>query len=129
MSRIRQQVSFDAAPATVFKAIADSADHAAFTGEAADIGAGAGDAWSAYGGKIHGVNVEVAAGQRIVQAWRSGGWEAGVFSLVTFEFAAEGDGTRLTLTHDAIPAGEGEHLDTGWENMYWAPLRTWLARG
>jgi uncharacterized protein YndB with AHSA1/START domain len=126
MSRIRQEVTFAAPTSRLFNAIANSEDHAAFTGLPADIGAAAGDAWSAFGGKIHGVHVDVQPGTRIVQAWRSADWADGVFSLVTFEFAAEGDGTKLTLTHDAIPEGAADMLESGWEGMYWGPLRTWL---
>lgn len=126
MSRIRQEVTFAAPVSRLYNAIANSEDHAAFSGEPASIGAAAGDAWSAFGGKIHGVNIEITEGTRIVQAWRAGNWPAGTFSLVTFEFAAEGDGAKITMTHDAIPEGGEEHLETGWQNMYWAPIARWL---
>ncbi len=119
--------TFSAPVDRLFNAIARSEDHSAFTGQPAHIGAAAGEAWSAFGGKILGRNVEITAGQRIVQAWRSAEWPAGTFSLVTFEFAAEGEGTRLTLTHDAIPEGAAELLEQGWHGMYWTPLAAWLA--
>jgi activator of HSP90 ATPase len=127
MSRIRQEVTFAAPVARLYQAIANSADHAAWSGQPASIGAGAGDAWSAFEGKIHGVNVEITNNTRIVQAWRTGGWAEGTFSLVTFEFEANGDGTKLTMTHDAIPEGEEVHLETGWHKMYWTPITKWLA--
>jgi len=126
MSRFSQTVRFDAAPARLFAAIGTSADHAAFTGEAAAIG-GAGEAWSAYGGKIGGITLDVDPGKRIVQAWRAGNWAPGTYSLVTFEFAADGDGGTITMTHDAVPDDGGEHLEQGWHNMYWTPLAAWLA--
>lgn len=127
MSRVRQEVVFAAPVQRVYKAIALSEDHAAFTGQPADIGQTAGEAWSAYNGEIHGLQIELVANRRIVQAWRAKVWPEGVYSMVTFEFADEGAGTKLTLTHDAIPEGEDGHLETGWPRMYWTPLKTYLA--
>ena len=73
-------------------------------------------------GKIPGVQVEVVAGERIVQAWRPADWPAGTFSLVAFKFEPEGEGSRPTLTHDDIPEGEAEVLEQGWQGTYWTPL-------
>jgi uncharacterized protein YndB with AHSA1/START domain len=129
MSSFVQHVHLNSSPDRVFGALARSQDHAAFTGAPAEIGAAAGDPWSAFGGKIHGVNVEVVPGTRLVQAWRSAAWTPGVYSLVTFAVEGKDGGTQLTMTHDAVPDGAQAMLEGGWEQMYWGPLRTWLAQG
>ena len=62
MPKIHQELTFAAPPARVYRALVDSAQHAKFTGAPAEIGAAAGDAWSAYGGKISGRHVELVEG-------------------------------------------------------------------
>ncbi|MEO6417910.1 MAG: SRPBCC domain-containing protein, partial [Polyangiaceae bacterium] len=71
MPKIHQEVKFAAPPAKVYQALMSSAEHAKFTGAPAEISAKAGGAWSAYGGKIGGFNVELVDGTRIVQTWRA----------------------------------------------------------
>jgi uncharacterized protein YndB with AHSA1/START domain len=123
MPKIRQEVTFSATPARVYQCLVRSEDHAKFTGAPAEIGAAPGGAWSAYGGKIGGVNVELVAGKRIVQTWRADSWPEGAHSLVRFELSAEGSGTKLVLEHDALAEDQVPHIDGGWSKMYWEPLR------
>lgn len=113
---------FDAPPEAVYRVIADSAEHAAMTGAPADIGSSAGEPFTTHGGAIQGWNLELAPNERIVQAWRPADWPDGVFSLVRYDFDADGDGTKLTLTHSAVPEGNAEHLAGGWNERYWGPL-------
>src|SRR4029453_5429840 len=126
MARIHQEVTFAASPAKVYRALIDSAQHAKFTSAPAEIGKGVGDAWSAYGGKIFGRNVELVEGSRIVQTWRVGNWPEGHHSVVRFELKAEGRGTKLVLDHDALADDQVQHIDGGWAKMYWEPLRKYL---
>jgi uncharacterized protein YndB with AHSA1/START domain len=127
MAKIHQEVTFAAPPAKVYQALLDSAEHAKFTGQPADIGKSAGDAWSAFGGKIGGRNVELVENARIVQTWRSGQWPEGQHSMVRFELSAEGAGTKLVLDHDALAEEHVAMIDGGWPKMYWEPLRKYLA--
>jgi uncharacterized protein YndB with AHSA1/START domain len=126
MAKIHQEVTFGAKPAQVYQALVDSAQHAKFTGAPAQIGAQPGEAWSAYGGKIFGRNIELVDGARIVQTWRAGNWPEGVHSLVRFELKAEGGGTKVVLDHDALSEDQVPHIDGGWAKMYWEPLRKYL---
>jgi uncharacterized protein YndB with AHSA1/START domain len=127
MSNIHQEISFKATPAAVYAALTDSKEHAAFTGDVADISAQDGGSWSAYGGKIHGRYIELVPGERIVQAWRPGNWAPGVYSLVRIELRAEDGGTRLVLDHTAVPEEFVGHIDGGWHKMYWDKLQKHLA--
>ena len=127
MPSVHQEVTFATTPDRVFRALMDSTQHAAFTGEAAEIGAEAGQAWSAYGGKIYGRQIEIVENELIVQAWRAGNWGLGVYSVVRFELKSEGDSTRLVLDHTGCPKGEDEHLSGGWHRMYWDKLTAFLA--
>ncbi|HEY2733337.1 MAG TPA: SRPBCC domain-containing protein, partial [Polyangiales bacterium] len=74
MAKVHQEIKFSAAPARVFQALTNAAEHARLTGAPAEIEARPGGAWSAYGGKISGRNIELVDGVRIVQTWRAGNW-------------------------------------------------------
>ena len=122
MSRIEQTIPLAAPADTLRSLIADSAMHSAFTGAPADIGAEPGSTWTAFGGKIEGRTLDSSPTQ-LVQAWRSADWPDGGYSLVTFQFA---DGT-IRLVHDAVPDGAKDMLEQGWHQMYWEPMKAWLA--
>jgi uncharacterized protein YndB with AHSA1/START domain len=126
MPKIHQEVTFAAPPAKIYEALMSSAHHAGFTGAPAEISGEVGGAWSAYGGKISGRNIELVAGARIVQSWRAGNWPAGVHSIVRFELEPQGSGTKVVLDHDALTEDQLPHIDGGWAKMYWEPLRKHL---
>jgi activator of HSP90 ATPase len=119
---IHQEVTFKANPKKVYDALLDGKQFAAFTGAPATIEAKVGGALSAFGGMITGVTVELVPEKRIVQAWRAGDWPEGVHSIVKFELAAAGNGTKLTLDHSGAPDGSEAMLEGGWHKMYWEPL-------
>jgi activator of HSP90 ATPase len=76
---------------------------------------------------ITGRHVELVANQRIVQAWRTGGWDAGVYSIVKFELVEQGSVTRIVFDHAGFPIGTAETLASGWKEHYWEPLNKLLA--
>ncbi len=124
---IHQEVTFKASPAKVYDALLDAKSFAAFTGAPATIDAKVGGAVNAFGGMIRGFNVELVPGKRIVQAWRAGNWPDGIYSIVKFELATAGGGTKLTLDHSGAPDGSEEMLEGGWHKMYWEPLAKFVA--
>lgn len=126
MPKIHHEVTFAAPPGKVYEALLDSATHSKFTGAPADIGRNTGDAWSAYGGKITGRHVELVKDARIVQTWRAGTWPEGHHSIVRFELRPEGGGTKVVLDHDALADDQVQHIDGGWNKMYWEPLKKFL---
>lgn len=86
-----------------------------------------GGAFSVFGGHIVGRHVELLPNERIVQAWRVVNWNPGVYSIVMFELAEQGSGTKLLLDHTGFPDGAGQHLADGWKANYWEPLEKYLA--
>lgn len=126
MPKIQQEVTFDAPPAKVYAALMGAEQHAEFTGAPADINAKAGGAFSVYGGKVQGYTLELQSNVRIVQAWRSMAWPEGVYSLVRMNLLEDGGKTHLRLEHDALPDGAEAHIEQGWGQMYWEPLRKYL---
>jgi Activator of Hsp90 ATPase homolog 1-like protein len=69
------------------------------------------------------------AGTRLVQAWREAPWDAGAYSLASFELRDEGAGTRLIFDHTGFPRGAGNHLSIGWYDNYWLPMGRYLNVG
>jgi activator of HSP90 ATPase len=125
---ITQEIVFKASPTRIYDVLLDAKQFSAFTGgKPAEISRDSGGAISCFGGMITGRNIELVPGQRIVQAWRAGNWPEGVYSIVRFELKAEGQGAKLTLHHTGFPEGGAEHLEGGWHQMYWEPLKKYLA--
>ena len=126
---LHQEVNLDASPQRVFEALLDSKQFAAFTGRTAEIDRRAGGAFQLFGGVITGRNIELVANRRIVQAWRDDGWGPGVYSLVKFELRPQGSGTQLVLDHTGFAPADHDHLNSGWPQNYWDPLKKYLASG
>jgi activator of HSP90 ATPase len=91
-----------------------------------EISRDAGGAFTLYGGYITGRQIELAPNQRIVQAWRTGGWDPGVYSIARFELTGQGSDTKLVFDHTGFPESLAEHLATGWKINYWEPLAKYL---
>jgi len=92
----------------------------------AEISSQVGGAFSLFGGYITGRHIELVSDVRIVQAWRVGNWEPGVYSIAKFELADQGAGTKLVFDHTGFPKGDDEHLAAGCKANYWEPLATLL---
>ena len=124
---IHQEIDLKGNPQRVYEALLDSKQFSAFTGAPAEIHREPGGAFSCFGGAIVGRSVELVAGRRIVQAWRSDGWPEGSYSIVKFELIQQGAGTRLVMDHRGFPDGAREHLEAGWKEHYWEPLAKYLS--
>lgn len=93
----------------------------------AEISREVGGAFALFGGYIFGRQLELVPNERIVQAWRVGSWEPGIFSIARFELVEQGSGTKIVFDHMAFPKGDAEHLAAGWKMNYWEPMEKFLA--
>ena len=120
---------FAATPEKVFKSWLSSKEHSAMTGSPAQVEPRVGGTFTAWDGYITGKTLELKPYSRIVQAWRTGEFtEADPDSSLIIELEAAGDGTRLTLTHSNIPAGQAESYKAGWEEWYFTPMKEFFKR-
>jgi uncharacterized protein YndB with AHSA1/START domain len=126
--KIHHEVTFAAAPDAVYRALADAAEHARFTGAPAEISGDVGGTFAVYGGHISGRNLALVPGQRIVQAWRAKTWEPDVYSIARFDLRPEGAATRLVFDQEGVPDDVAEHIDGGWKAQYWEKLRAYLEK-
>jgi activator of HSP90 ATPase len=92
-----------------------------------EISSSAGGPFSLFGGYITGRHIELVPNERIVQAWRVGNWDPGVYSIAKFALTDEGTGTKIVFDHAGFPKGDAEHLATGWKANYWEPLAKLLS--
>lgn len=127
LTYLHQEIDIKASPQRIYDAILDSKQFASFTGLPAEISSEAGGVFSIFGGLIVGRNLELVPQQRIVQAWRPSSWEPGIYSLVKFVLKAQGAKTTIVLDHTGFPEGDFRHLNSGWYERYWEPLRKFLA--
>ncbi|MGA2850296.1 MAG: SRPBCC family protein [Terracidiphilus sp.] len=127
---IHYEIEFHPSPQRLYEAILDQKQFAAFTGLGATIEPTPGGSLWMFGGLVTGRNIELIPDSRpnprIVQAWRPGHWDPGIYSIVHFEFKSRADQTTLIFDHTGFPAGEYDHLDFGWHSHYWDPLKKYL---
>jgi len=138
---IHQEPSFKAAPQRVYEALINTKQFDGVTQLSAAIkeeGKALGNkptaisnheggAFVLFGGYITGRQVELIPNKRIVEAWRAGSWESGVYSIARFELMEQGSGTKIVFDHTGFPKGLGQHLAAGWRRNYWEPLEKFLA--
>jgi activator of HSP90 ATPase len=136
---IHQEVVFHASPARVYEALTNEKQFDGVVRLSAAMSTGkppgaaptalsteVGGSFSLFGGHIVGRQIELVPNKRIVEAWRVANWDAGVYSIATFELSAQGADTKLVFNHTAFPAGEAAHLAQGWRTNYWEPLAKFL---
>lgn len=123
---IRQKVTIRTSPDKLYRALTAATEFSQVTGAPAEIAADEGGEFSCFGGQIVGRHIELHPNRRIVQAWRVGSWEAGVYSIVKFEISKSGDSTSVSLEQSGFPEDAAEHLEGGWHKMYWEPLKAYF---
>jgi uncharacterized protein YndB with AHSA1/START domain len=130
MKTIRQSVLIPADPDAVYRALMTAKGHAAFTGASARISPRVGGSFTVWGGYIHGQNLELVPGRKIVQLWRPAEetWPERHESKVTFRLTKVSGGTRIDFTHSGVPGDHAGHLSKGWHESYWRPLREYFRK-
>src|ERR1700687_1117726 len=93
----------------------------------AEISREVGGPFTLFGGYITGRHVELLPSERIVQAWRTGSWPPGVYSIAKFDLMEQGSGTKIVFDHTGFPKGEADVLASGWRAHYWESLAKLLA--
>ena len=130
LTALHYEIDFKATPHRLYEAILDQKQFAAFSGMPATIDPTPGGAFALFGGLIEGRHIELlptaSPNPRIVQAWRPRSWPPGIYSLIHFEFKARDKETTLVFDHTSFPAGDYDHLDWGWHNHYWNPLKKFV---
>lgn len=125
---IKQTVTFNAAPEKIYELIMNAKKHSTFTGADATMSSKVNGKFSAYDGYIHGYNIELIKGQKIVQAWHfaEDGWPDDHYSICTFTFEEINNKTKLTFSQTGVPEHKVKALTNGWKQYYWKPMKEYL---
>ncbi|HEX9758472.1 MAG TPA: SRPBCC domain-containing protein [Nitrospiria bacterium] len=124
---IHQEINFKCKSQQIFEALTKAEQFGEFSGSPAEINPESGGKFSCFGGIISGITIENVPNKRLVQAWRVGNWEPGVYSIVKFEFEKINDReTKLVFDHTGFPEEHKGHLEQGWNERYWEPLKKYL---
>jgi activator of HSP90 ATPase len=136
---IHQEPTFKASRKRVYDALTDAKQFDSVTqasgvmksmkqaAKPTEISPHLGGAFALFGGYIVGRHIELVPNELIVQAWRVGSWDRGIYSIVRFELTEQGAGTKILFDHTGFPNGQAEHLAEGWHANYWNPLAKVLA--
>jgi activator of HSP90 ATPase len=127
---INLSVTFDAAPPEVYQLIMDPKKHAAFTGGKVTMSSKVKGKFNIFDGYIHGYNIELKEGEKIVQAWHfaENGWPDDHFTICTFLFETAKGKTKLTFEQTDVPAHKVNELTSGWKQFYWEPMKSLLKK-
>jgi activator of HSP90 ATPase len=137
---IHQEAIFKASRRRIYEALTDSVQfhkvtllsEAMRSGMApgmkpTEISREVGGAFSLFGGYVTGRQIELVPNERIVEAWRAGSWDLGIYSIAKFDLVEQGSGTKIIFHHTGFPEGQAGHLAAGWKGNYWEPLQKFLA--
>ena len=125
---IHQEIKIKCTPEKIYRALTSEAEFSHFTGYPAEFETGEGGGFTCFGGQITGKTIEKVENKKLVQKWRVELWPEGLYSTVSFKLDEEVDGTVITLDHSGYPEDAARHLDAGWHNMYWDPLRNYVEK-
>lgn len=106
----------------------NSEGHGDMTGGAASISDEVGSSFEAWDNYISGKNLELEAGKRILQSWRTTEFEdSDQDSMIEVFLRSIPEGTELTLVHSNL-SRDAERYEKGWEEHYFAPMRAYFAK-
>lgn len=125
---IKQTIIFDAAPEDVYSLLMNAKKHASLTGSTLKMAGYVNGEFEIFGGYVHGYNIELEKGRKIVQAWHfnEDEWPEEHFSICTFIFEMKDNKTELTFTQTEVPESNYESLVKGWKEYYWDPMKIYL---
>jgi hypothetical protein len=121
---------FSVTPGEIYDSWLDAERHGAMTGSTASFESqplSEGSAFTAWDGYIRGRMLELDNGRRMLMSWRSEDYpEEAADSTVEVQLESVDGGTRLTLTHSVIPAGQRDDYIAGWKDFYFEPMHRYF---
>lgn len=117
-----------ASPEAIYDAWLDSESHSRMTGGLARVSAEMGAEFEAWDGYIHGRNLALERGKRIVQSWRTSEFDASeADSQIEVTFQPSEGGTKVTIRHTNLPS-HGTQYEQGWVEAYFQPMKEYFER-
>ncbi|MEK6155557.1 SRPBCC domain-containing protein [Flavobacteriaceae bacterium 3-367] len=117
-----------ASPEVIYMAWLDPDGHSAMTGGGKAIVHDEVDKpFAVHDAYLWGKNLQLIPGKKIVQSWRTTGFEtADEDSKIEVVLSPHAEGTLLTLTHSNVPDQE-VHVKQGWVRHYFEPMKAYFS--
>ena len=113
----------------LYKAWLSGKEHAKFTGADATASTKVNDKHSAWDGYIWGKNLELKAGKKIVQSWRTSEFpEDAPDSTLEITFEEKAGKTKLSLYHHGLQKGDAKKYTQGWKDFYFTPMKQFFTK-
>lgn len=129
MKTLIQKVKFNTSPKVLYELFLDPKKHSQATGAKAAGSGKLGGNFTAWNGYIKARTIALVPGRMIVQSWRTAEFKkADHDSVLVLTFEKAAGGTRLTMTHTAVPDHKAEDFKTGWYESYWNPIQKYLTK-
>jgi activator of HSP90 ATPase len=117
---------FPATPQEIYYTWLSSKGHSQMTGSPASVSSVVGGKFDTWDGYIHGKNLELEPGKRIVQSWRTSEFSADEpDSRIEIMLEPVGKQTKLTLKHTGLPP-HGRQYEQGWVESYFEPMKEYF---
>jgi uncharacterized protein YndB with AHSA1/START domain len=130
MSEIEKQIQIAAPIERVWAALTDPVAIYGWMGDdsTVEVDLRVGGRYWLFGGETTGAFTRIEKPNVLEYTWRQGEWRTNwPDSLVHWELAASGKGTRVHLTHSRFPnEKERDSHDEGWDVYFLGPMRKWL---
>jgi activator of HSP90 ATPase len=125
---IKQTVTFNTIPETIYNLLIDEKKIAAFTGSKVTMSRKLNGKFNVFDGYCHGYNIELIEGKKIVQAWHfaEDGWPDDHYSICTFDLENAGNKTKLRFLQTDVPEHKVDSLKNGWKEFYWDTMKAYL---
>jgi len=130
MDKLKLTITLPANPKAIYDAWLSGKEHTKFTGGKATASTRVKGKFTAWDGYIEGRNLELKAGKKIVQSWRTSEFpDTAPDSLLEVSLAPKAGGkAALTLIHTNIPKGQGKQYKSGWKEHYFEPMKAYFSQ-
>lgn len=129
MESLKTSITLPVSADKLYKAWLSSKEHSLFTGAEAKASAKVNGKHSAWDGYICGKNLELKAGKKIVQSWRTSEFpEDAPDSILEITFEEKAGKTKLNLYHHHLQKGDAKKYKKGWQDFYFVPMKAYYSK-
>jgi uncharacterized protein YndB with AHSA1/START domain len=125
MKQIDQTYEIKAPLEKVWQALTDAAVMEQWGAGPAKMDATEGGEFSLWAGDIHGTNTKVISGELLEQDWYGHDDPERCYK-VSFALSFTRDTTTVRLKHADVPDEEAQHMEDGWKDYYFDPIKELL---
>jgi len=121
---IKQTYKINAPAKKVWQALIDHKEIDYWGAGPATMDDKVGTEFSLWNGDIHGKNIEVVDGKKLVQEWFGGDWDEP--SIATFTLSEKDGRTTIELHQTNVPDSDFDDIADGWKQYYLGPIKEYL---